>query len=111
MFGRLIVVSNLVGIPSRHDTAQADGLVVAMRAVLKRHSGIWFGWSGSVASGELGPTRPCRHAGVSYIVTDLTQEDHDEYYNGFANRVCGRYCTIDLTSQNIHAAILPVICG
>ena len=87
MFGRLIVVSNLVGIPSRHDTAQADGLVVAMRAVLKRHSGIWFGWSGSVAPGELGPTRPYRHAGVSYVVTDLTQEDHDEYYNGFANRV------------------------
>ena len=87
MLGRLIVVSNLVGIPSRHENAQADGLVVAMRAVLKRHSGIWFGWSGSVAPGELGPTRPYRHAGVSYVVTDLTQEDHDEYYNGFANRV------------------------
>jgi trehalose 6-phosphate synthase len=87
MLGRLIVVSNLVGIRSRHENAQADGLVVAMRAVLKRHSGIWFGWSGSVAPGELGPTRPYRHAGVSYVITDLTQEDHDEYYNGFANRV------------------------
>src|SRR6516162_2812793 len=87
MFGRLIVVSNLIGIPSRHENAQADGLVVAMRAVLKRHSGIWFGWSGSVAPGELGPTRPYRHAGVSYVVTDLTSEDRDEYYNGFANRV------------------------
>jgi len=40
MLGRLIVVSNLVGIPSRHENAQADGLVVAMRALLKRHSGI-----------------------------------------------------------------------
>jgi trehalose 6-phosphate synthase len=87
MFGRLIVVSNLAGVPSRHENAQADGLVVAMRAVLKRHPGIWFGWSGSQASGEVHSTRAYRHAGVSYVVTDLTQEDHDEYYNGFANRV------------------------
>ena len=78
MLGRLIVVSKLIGIPSRHENAQADGLVVAMRALLKRHSGIWFGWSGSVAPRQTGPTRPYRHAGVSGFVTDLTQEDHDE---------------------------------
>ena len=87
MFGRLIVVSNLAGVPSRHENAQADGLAVAMRRVLKRHPGIWFGWSGSQASGEVHSTRAYRHAGVYYVVTDLTQEDHDEYYNGFANRV------------------------
>jgi trehalose 6-phosphate synthase len=87
MFGRLIVVSNLAGVPSRHESAQADGLVVAMRTVLKRHPGIWFGWGGSHAPGEVHSTRAYRHAGVSYVVTDLTQEDHDEYYNGFANRV------------------------
>src|SRR6516225_6226595 len=87
MLARLIVVSNLVGIPNLQESAQADGLVFAMRSVLKRHSGIWFGWSGAVAPGKLDSTRPHQHTGVSYAVTDLTSEDHDEYYNGFANRV------------------------
>ena len=82
---RLIVVSNRVALPTRD--AQAGGLAVAMRAVLKRHAGIWFGWSGRVATKEIELSATVRHGGVSYIVTDLTQVDYDEYYNGFANRV------------------------
>ena len=81
---RLIVVSNRVALPTRD--AQAGGLAVAMRAVLRRQSGIWFGWSGRVATGSDRPdSRTLRR--LSYIVTDLLQEDYDEYYNGFANRV------------------------
>jgi trehalose 6-phosphate synthase len=82
---RLIVVSNRVALPTRD--AQAGGLAVAMRAVLKRHAGIWFGWSGRVATKEIESSLTLKQGGVSYVVTDLTQEDYDEYYNGFANRV------------------------
>ena len=85
--GRLIIVSNRVALPTRQGGTQAGGLAVAMRAVLRRQSGIWFGWSGSVAPDAPGPAREIQHGGLSYVVTDLLQEDYDEYYNGFANRV------------------------
>jgi trehalose 6-phosphate synthase len=68
---RLIVVSNRVALPTRD--ARAGGLAVAMRAVLKRHAGIWFGWSGRVATNEIELSATVKHGGVSYIVTDLTQ--------------------------------------
>jgi trehalose 6-phosphate synthase len=85
--GRLIIVSNRVALPNRDGSAQAGGLAVAMRAILRRQTGIWFGWSGRVAPGQVGATREVQHGGLSYVVTDLAQEDYDEYYNGFANRV------------------------
>jgi len=85
---RLIVVSNRVALPSRDGTGQAGGLAVALRAVLKRNEGIWFGWSGDIAKGPAPPkTRHLDHGGVSYIVADLVNEDFQEYYNGFANRM------------------------
>ena len=28
-----------------------------------------------------------KRSGTSYVVTDLSEEDYQEYYNGFANRV------------------------
>jgi trehalose 6-phosphate synthase len=82
--GRLIIVSNRVAIPSRGST-QAGGLAVAVRAVLRRRPGVWFGWSGEVAPNET--TRQFVQGGLTYVVTDLLQEDYEEYYNGFANRV------------------------
>src|SRR5271170_7178773 len=45
---RLVIVSNRVVVPSGNDSA--GGLAVAVRAVLKRHPGIWFGWSGRVTT-------------------------------------------------------------
>jgi trehalose 6-phosphate synthase len=83
--GRLIVVSNRVAIPSRGST-QAGGLAVAVRAVLRHRPGVWFGWSGEVATSET-TTRQFVQGGLTYVVTDLLQEDYEEYYNGFANRV------------------------
>ena len=47
---RLVVVSNRVAVPSRHGANRAGGLAVAIRPVIKRHPGIWFGWSGGVAA-------------------------------------------------------------
>ena len=109
--GRLIVVSNRVALPTRQGGAQAGGLAVAMRAVLRRQSGIWFGWSGSVAQDAPGPAREVSHGGLTYIVTDLVQEDYDEYYNGFANRVLWPILHYRLDLAEFRAAISPATCG
>src|SRR4051794_21328013 len=45
--GRVIVVSNRVGLPS-DGKARAGGLEVVMRSFIKRNHGIWFGWSGQI---------------------------------------------------------------
>jgi trehalose 6-phosphate synthase len=80
-----VVVSNRVAVPS-HDN-QAGGLAVAVRSLVKRHGGLWFGWSGTVsADGEV-TTRTIQDSDMSYVVTDLVEADYQEYYNGFANRV------------------------
>jgi trehalose 6-phosphate synthase len=85
---RLIVVSNRVALPSSDGRREAGGLAVAVRNVLKRDSGIWFGWSGSIATGDTEPkTTSSEQGGISYLVIDLTNDDFQEYYNGFANRM------------------------
>jgi trehalose 6-phosphate synthase len=82
---RLVVVSNRVSIPD--GTNRAGGLEVALRPALEQRGGIWFGWSGKAVA----PSQVKRHTvvqkNVTYVVTDLSVEDHQEYYNGFANRV------------------------
>jgi trehalose 6-phosphate synthase len=86
--GRLIVVSNRVALPTRDGKNQAGGLAVAVRSVLKSNSGLWFGWSGGIATSHAGAkTRAVEEGGISYLVTDLTKDDYQEYYNGFANRM------------------------
>lgn len=81
---RLVVVSNRVALPKAG--MRAGGLEVALRSALKRHPGVWFGWSGRAASKGL-ETNTIEADGISYVVTDLPKDDYDEYYNGFANRV------------------------
>jgi trehalose 6-phosphate synthase len=87
ILARLIVVSNRVAVPTRERKNQAGGLAVAVRSLLKRHGGLWYGWSGTVAPYEDVTTTSIAHAGLSYVVTDLGEADYQEYYNGFANRV------------------------
>ena len=84
---RVIVVSNRVGVPNRDGGARAGGLEVVVRSFLKRNQSVWFGWSGrTVARGEE-TLRKVEHAGVTYITTDLSRQDFQEYYNGFSNRM------------------------
>ena len=45
------------------------------------------GWSGAIKPVGQIETRTVVAGGVTYIVTDLSEEDYEEYYNGFANRV------------------------
>jgi trehalose 6-phosphate synthase len=102
-----VVVSNRVAVPSSESSARAGGLEVAIRSFLKRHHGLWFGWSGRVAGKTEIATREIESGGVTYITTDLTRADLQEYYNGFANRMLwpilhyrldlAEYSSLDLT--------------
>ena len=84
--GRLVVVSNRVSVPA-DSTRRAGGLEVALRPALRKNGGVWLGWSGKVAAGNELETRSVRHKNIEYVVTDLSKEDFEEYYSGFANRV------------------------
>ncbi len=83
---RLVIVSNRVAVPDE-GSVRAGGLEVAVKAALKRMEGTWFGWSGGIAPRSKDKPRVIKQDNVTYVVTDLTEEDHKEYYNGFANRV------------------------
>ena len=84
---RVVVVSNRVAVPNRDGGARAGGLEVVLRSFLKRNQGLWFGWSGkTVAKGDE-TVRQVEHAGITYVTTDLSRTDYQEYYNGFANRM------------------------
>ena len=84
--GRLVVVSNRVSVPG-DSTKRAGGLEVALRPLLQSNRGVWLGWSGKVAPADEIETRCIRHKNVDHVVTDLSKEDFEEYYKGFANRV------------------------
>jgi trehalose 6-phosphate synthase len=85
--GQLVIVSNRVAIPEKDAKARAGGLEVAVKAALKHKTGIWFGWSGKVATHTKIATQTVMHDKITYITLDLSKEDHQEYYSGFTNRV------------------------
>ena len=82
---RLVVVSNRVGVPD--SGTRAGGLEVAIRPALRRRGGVWFGWSGKIADKDPGPAKTVEQDNVSYVTIGLRKDDHQEFYNGFANRV------------------------
>ena len=49
---RLVVVSNRVSVPD-DGAKRAGGLEVALRPALQSHGGVWLGWSGKIAAGNL----------------------------------------------------------
>jgi trehalose 6-phosphate synthase len=88
--GRLVVVSNRVGDPSK---PAAGGLAVALGETLNRTGGLWFGWSGEIVEtvdggtpGE-GNVHQSQVGDVSLAQVDLCREDHDSYYAGYSNGV------------------------
>ncbi len=84
---RVYIVSNRVSAPRKTAEQSTGGLEVAVRAALKRQQATWFGWSGTVsAERELG-VRNIESGDIHYLVTDLTREEYEEYYKGFANSV------------------------
>ena len=85
---RIIVISNRVAVPDASGKPAAGGLAVAVNAALRAHEGLWFGWSGKT-SADAADQDPeiFENGGITYAVTDLSQDDLDEYYYGYANRV------------------------
>ncbi len=75
-----------VAIPEKDAKARAGGLEVAVKAALKCKSGIWFGWSGKVATHTKIATQKVVHGKITYVTLDLSKEDYQEYYNGFTDR-------------------------
>ncbi|MCA0393687.1 MAG: alpha,alpha-trehalose-phosphate synthase (UDP-forming) [Proteobacteria bacterium] len=80
---RLVVVSNRVALPGED---RAGGLAVGLGAALGAHGGVWFGWSGKVVREDGGRLHEQVEGDVRYVTVDLDRRDHDDYYNGFANR-------------------------
>lgn len=81
---RLVVVSNRVG-PVK-DAARAGGLAVALVEALKSRGGLWYGWSGKVDERGSDKASAEEIGKLSLATIDLSPEEHDAYYNGFANR-------------------------
>ncbi len=80
---RLVVVSNRVA-PIQEGEATAGGLAAGVLDALKQKGGLWFGWSGEISAG-LEP-KPERTVGpISLFTIDLSRQDYDEFYRGFAN--------------------------
>ena len=84
---RLVVISNRVAVPTEMGTQRAGGLEVALAPTLKRFKGVWFGWSGNVVPHDQVKTVTIQKTSQTYVLTDLSEEDYQEYYSGFANRV------------------------
>ncbi|MCR2832967.1 alpha,alpha-trehalose-phosphate synthase (UDP-forming) [Parerythrobacter lacustris] len=83
---RLVIISNRVAVPKARGAAGAQGgLAGALNSALKKHGGIWFGWSGSEVEEYTGQIDIQRAEGVTIATIDLARQDVDEYYNGYAN--------------------------
>ena len=84
MTDRIVVVSNRVA-PVNEGKAAAGGLAVAVLAALRRSGGIWFGWSGEVVDAPDAAPSVTETGGLARATVDLSERDHEEYYNSFAN--------------------------
>ena len=80
---RLVVVSNRVA--SLKDPSRAGGLGVALLDALRRSGGVWFGWSGEITERERRTPKLQHYSGLTVATLDLTPDDYEDYYNGFAN--------------------------
>ena len=81
---RLVVVSNRVPAPSAAG-AQAGGLAVALESLMESRGGLWFGWSGRIAENPSDTPRRLDAGPVRFATLDLSTEEHERYYNEFAN--------------------------
>ena len=97
---QLVIVSNRVAIPEKNAKARAGGLEVAVKAALKHKSGIWFGWSGKVATRTKIETQRVVHDGITYITLDLSTTNTTT-----ASRIAcyGRSCTTASISPSSRA--------
>ncbi|HWR85499.1 MAG TPA: alpha,alpha-trehalose-phosphate synthase (UDP-forming) [Rhodoglobus sp.] len=84
----LVVVSNRL--PVDHSTAadgstvwtrSPGGLVTALEPVMRSADGAWVGWAGTAGV----EVEPFEHGGIHIVPVKLSDEDYEEYYEGFSN--------------------------
>ncbi len=74
---RLVVISNRVAVPKARGAAGAQGgLAGALNSALKKHGGIWFGWSGDEMDEFTGNIDLQRNDGVTTATIDLERAGH-----------------------------------
>lgn len=78
--GRLLCVSNRV--MTAEQSQSSGGLAVALSELLSRREGLWIGWSGEVSE-----HRGVRDESVRHLTLDMSAEEHDGAYIGYANSV------------------------
>ncbi|MBV9521488.1 MAG: alpha,alpha-trehalose-phosphate synthase (UDP-forming) [Alphaproteobacteria bacterium] len=83
---RLVVASNRLA-PVERGKASTGGLAVAVQSALDQSGGIWFGWSGQVVEDAVAEPHIVSAGALTYATVDLSRQDYEEYYNGYANRV------------------------
>lgn len=79
---RLICVSNRVALPDATETS--GGLAVAVRELLSQRGGLWIGWSGNISDRS---EFDIHHGRFSAVTLDMTAEEHEGAYLGYANSV------------------------
>lgn len=93
VMSRLVVVTNRV--PSADELTHLEqgsvavgGLVSAVKSMMLRQRGLWLGWSGRGTSrGRPGaPGATFSHGPVDLATIDLSEDELNLYYTGFANR-------------------------
>lgn len=83
---QLVVISNRVAVPKARGVAGAQGgLAGALNAALKERGGTWFGWSGEENESPSDSVHLQRSDDVTTATIDLTAQEVEEYYNGYAN--------------------------
>ncbi|HBT3175620.1 TPA: alpha,alpha-trehalose-phosphate synthase [Klebsiella aerogenes] len=82
---RLVVVSNRIATPN-DKKASAGGLAVGILGALKASGGTWFGWSGEIGD-DSQPLKKVSKGDISWASFNLSEEDHELYYNQFSNAV------------------------
>ena len=85
------MVSNRLLAP-RERVSRAGGLAVALREALQRQGGLWFGWSGEVVESPDTTARTTTAGRITYATLDLSQQDFDAYYIGYANSTLWPLC-------------------
>ena len=57
------------------------GLVTALEPVMKSNGGAWIGWHGAADE----KVKPFDHNGMHLVPVPLTEDEVEEYYEGFSN--------------------------
>ncbi|HMB72964.1 MAG TPA: trehalose-6-phosphate synthase, partial [Gammaproteobacteria bacterium] len=88
---RLVIVSNRVAMPKKSG-GSAGGLAVGILAALRDHGGMWFGWSGHLTDRSAGNPEIVTRGNIDYATITLNEEEFEQYYNGYSNKVLWPVC-------------------